>query len=90
MTEFERLCEKQREIILKGPESIGTALYEETDKEVEALLFCLEEYLDPFYRRKLPFEEEIWKLLMVYSNSKSDPCIVEEAKRMIEEYMPDK
>lgn len=89
MTEFEKLCKKQKEIIWKGPESIRTALSEGTDDEVEALLFCLEEYLDPFYNSQLHYEKEIWELLIEYSNSDSIPNHVEEAKRMIEEYMPD-
>lgn len=42
MTEFEKLCEGQRKIILKGPKSIGSALHEETDEDVEAPLFVLE------------------------------------------------
>lgn len=90
MTKFEKLCKKQREIILKGIESIRIALSEETDDEVEALLFCLEEYLDPFYNSKLPYEKEIWELLIEYSNSDSASDHVEEVKRMIEEYMPEK
>lgn len=71
MSEFEKLCKKQREIIWNGPESIRIALREGTDAEVEALLFCLEEYLDPFYNARLPYEKEIRDLLIEYGNSDS-------------------
>lgn len=86
MTEFEKICEKQRKIILKGPECIAGALHEETDEEVDALLFVLEEYLDPFYNRRLPYEKDIWKLLTEYSISDAAPELVSEAKKLIEEY----
>jgi len=88
MTEFEKLCAKQREIILKGPKSIRRTLHEGSDAEVEALLFCLEEYLDPYYNRRLPYEAEIRSILIDYSNSGSASDNAEEARRMIEEYLP--
>ena len=89
MTEFEKLCEGQRKIILKGPKSIRSALYEGSDVEAEALLFCLEENLDPYYNRRLPYEAEIRSILVDYSNSGAAARNIEEARRMIEEYMPD-
>lgn len=86
MTEFEKLCERQREIILKGPECIANALHEETDEEVEALLFVLKEYLDPLCKRRLPYEEDILRLLREYSASDAASYNVSEAKTLIEEY----
>ena len=46
-----------------------------------------EENLDPYYNRRLSYVAEIRSILVDYSNSGVAARNIEEARRMIEEYM---
>jgi hypothetical protein len=53
----------QREIVQSGPEAIQNILTNGTTGEIRSLLFCLDQYLDPFYGYKMDFANEIFILL---------------------------
>jgi hypothetical protein len=51
------------EIVEKGVSAIAEVLKGTNDAEKESLLFCLDKYLDPWFGYKLPYANEIFKLL---------------------------
>ncbi|MHA7964356.1 hypothetical protein ACX93W_09425 [Paenibacillus sp. CAU 1782] len=53
----------QREIVKSGPEAIRHVLINGTAGGIRSLLFCLDQYLDPYYGYKLEYADEIFAML---------------------------
>ena len=53
----------EKKIVESGADAIHKVLAGDDADAKERLLFCLDYYLDPYYKNTLPYESEIIKLL---------------------------
>ena len=81
--------EKHRAVIESGIENIRKSLFEEDIYYVRQILFCLDWYLDPFYKNNLPYKNEIYGLLQELVVSSNNDDIIEDCLQLIGDYCND-
>ena len=78
--------DKENEIAESGIEKIKEVLFGDDTYHTLQLLACLDYYLDPYYKNRLPYEKEIYELLEQLVVSSDDDNILNEALHLISDY----
>jgi hypothetical protein len=72
-----------------GIESISRVLSSENVTEKRSLLFCLDKYLDPYYRYNLPYFEDIIYLLQKQLLVEENKDVKEDILQLLTDYVHD-
>lgn len=78
--------ESHKKIVESGICEIKKVLFGNNVHKSRELLFCLELYLDPYYKKRLPYENEIYDLLQELVISSQDDEIIDDCLQLIEDY----
>lgn len=76
----------QNDIVESGIDSIKGVFKENDKHEIRSLLFCLDKYLDPYYRYNLAYEKEIFDLLQIQLLIQNDEEIVDDIIQLLRDY----
>lgn len=66
-----------------GVPAINDVLFSGTDEEKERLLFCLDRYLDPWFKFNLPYEKEIVEALQKVITQTNSLEVKDDAIRLL-------
>ena len=78
--------ESHKKIIESGINDIRKVLFGDDIYKIRQLLFCLDLYLDPFYKNVLPYEKEIYNLLQQLVISSQNDEIIDDCLQLIGDY----
>lgn len=78
--------ESHKKIVESGVDEIEKVLFGDDVDMIRDLLFCLDIYLDPFYKNQLSYEREIYDLLQKLVISSQNDDIIDDCLQLIEEY----
>lgn len=79
--------EKHQKIIESGIDEIRKTLFGNDDNLIRELLFCLDFYLDPYYKNQLSYEKEIYDLLQELAVTSNNEDIINDCFQLIGDYM---
>lgn len=75
-----------QKIVESGTDEIKKILFGSDVYKIRQLLFCLDFYLDPYYKHKLPHEKEIYDLLQELVISSQEDGVIEDCLQLIGDY----
>ena len=75
--------DSHKKIVESGIPAIRRILFHNNTSEILSLLFCLDFYLDPYYKNTLSYEKEIYELLQELVISSQDDDIIEACLQLI-------
>lgn len=78
--------ENEKHIVEAGVSKIKEALFGDDINLIRSLLFCLDLYLDPFYKKTLPYEDDIYDLLQELVVTSDNDDVIEDALQLIGDY----
>ncbi len=79
---------EEKEIVRAGIESIRSVLTGNNSSEKRKLLFCLDWYLDPYYRNDTAkLHEPLKELLRELTRIENEADVIEEAQYLLEAYL---
>lgn len=78
--------ESHKRIIESGIGEIRKVLFGDDVYKIRQVLFCLDLYLDPFYKNRLPYEKEIFDLLQELVICNQDDDIIDDCLQLIGDY----
>ena len=78
--------DKHRKIVLSGIEGIAEILTGNDTPEKQRLLFCMDFYLDPYYRVDIPHINDIILVLQNVIVSENPKSVKEEALHLLSAY----
>ena len=78
--------DSHKKIVESGISAIRRVLFNNNTSEIISLLFCLDFYLDPYYKNTLSYEKEIYDLLQELVISSQDDDIIRACLQLIEDY----
>ncbi|MDE5778028.1 MAG: hypothetical protein K2I10_05920 [Lachnospiraceae bacterium] len=73
-------------IVEKGIDSIRQILFSDDKAMIRSVLFCLDYYLDPYYKNRLSYENEIFELLQEVAVSSRDDEVIDDCLQLIKDY----
>lgn len=76
-----------RKIVESGIPAIKDVLFGDDREQILSLIFCLDYYLDPYYKNTLPYEKEIYDLLQELVISSRDEEVVEDCLNLMGSYV---
>lgn len=78
--------DKEKQIITSGIAAVRDVLLGNDMEGKERLLFCLDYFLDSYYKMKLPYEDEIMELLQMVIISPNPLTVKEDALNLLTDY----
>ena len=79
---------EEKELVKRGIEAIRTVLYGKNTSAKRRLLFCLDQYLDPFYQNDLTeLYDPLKELFQEVMISENEADVIEEVRHLLEAYM---
>ena len=78
--------ETHKRIIENGINSIKEVFCSENVYLIKQILLCLDFYLDPHYKHRLPYEKEVYDLLQELVVSSQDNEVIDSCLQLIGDY----
>lgn len=78
--------ESHMKIVESGICDINRVLFGDDIKQIRSLLFCLDYYLDPYYKNTLPYEKEVYDSLQKLVISSRNDDVIDDCLQLIGDY----
>ena len=78
--------DSHKKTVESGTEAVREVLFGGNTLEIRKLLFCLDLYLDPYYKNTLPYEPEIYDLLQELAVTSRDDDVIDDCLQLIDNY----
>lgn len=78
--------EKEKAVIDSGFENVKAVLLGDDTDSARRVLFCLDRYLDPYHKSRLPYEEKLYELLEQIVISSDEDGIVDDCLQLLGDY----
>ncbi|MDE7302262.1 MAG: hypothetical protein K2N60_02955 [Oscillospiraceae bacterium] len=73
----------QLDLVNSGLDGVSSILRGGSEEEKSSLLFCLERFFDPYFKSKLPYEDELAVLLQELLFENNSDSIVEDIVQLL-------
>ena len=78
--------ESHKKLTESGIDDIKKVLFSDDVYQIRQVLFCLDFYLDPYYKQRLPYENEIFELLQELVINSRDDEVINDCLQLLGDY----
>ncbi|MBQ1535334.1 MAG: hypothetical protein IIZ62_01720 [Ruminococcus sp.] len=78
--------EKEKQIIESGFKNVESVLLGEDIEQARRVLFCLDRYLDPYHKKRLKYEKELYELLENIAITSEEDELIDDCLQLLGDY----